>query len=67
MNRNPFSGAGRSLLAWAPRALILVLALAAPVLAAPAALGEAPRSVIEAPRPAKTGMGFVLLMSLRRS
>ncbi|MBN9071540.1 MAG: hypothetical protein J0H34_08020 [Rhizobiales bacterium] len=52
-------------LAWVPRALILTVALAAPVLAAPA-LDQKPRSIIEAPQPKNTGIGFVLLMSLRR-
>ncbi|MBD0415868.1 hypothetical protein [Oryzicola mucosus] len=50
-----------------PRALLIVLALAAPVLAMPH-LGRGGGPVtIEAPTMKKTGMGFVLLVSLQRN
>lgn len=51
--------------AWLPRALLLMLMLAAPVLAAPA-IADQPRHIIEAHESPNTGVGFVLLMSLRR-
>jgi hypothetical protein len=48
-----------------PRAVLIVAALAAPVLAMPLSGGEQTSS-IEAPGLKKTGAGFVLLMSLQR-
>lgn len=49
-----------------PRAMLITLALAAPVLALPQLRGDAD-TVIEAPNLKKSGMGFVLLVSLQRS
>lgn len=49
-----------------PRAMLITLALAAPVLALPQLRSDT-GSVIEAPNPKKSGMGFVLLVSLQRS
>ncbi|HMM64149.1 MAG TPA: hypothetical protein PKD01_08475 [Mesorhizobium sp.] len=48
-----------------PRAGIILLMLAAPVLAVPS-LRSGPDATIEAPALKKTGVGFVLLVSLRR-
>jgi len=48
-----------------PRAAVVVLALAAPVLAVPS-LRAADTTIIEAPSLKKTGAGFVLLVSLQR-
>ena len=48
-----------------PRAGLILLALAAPVLAVPAMRAES-HSIIEAPAMKKNGVGFVLLVSLRR-
>lgn len=48
-----------------PRAILLTCALAAPVLAVP--MGRADSGMtIEAPSLKKSGMGFVLLVSLQR-
>lgn len=49
------------------RALALCAVLAAPVLAVPAMSNSGGGTVIEAPAPEKTGMGFVLLVSLQRT
>lgn len=52
--------------ALAIRALVLTILLAAPVLAVPSmASGEG--SIIEAPASGKSGVGFVLLVSLQRN
>ncbi|CAM5501498.1 hypothetical protein ATER59S_03672 [Aquamicrobium terrae] len=48
-----------------PRAGIILVLLAAPVLAVPSLRAD-PGAIIEAPAPKKTGMGLVLLVSLRR-
>jgi hypothetical protein len=48
-----------------PRALCILLALAAPVLAVPGLRTNA-GSTIEAPALKKNGIGFVLLVSLQR-
>jgi len=48
-----------------PRATLIVMLLAAPVLAVPMMRAEA-GSTIEAPAPKKMGVGFVLLVSLLR-
>lgn len=48
-----------------PRASIIMLALAAPVLAVPMMRADN-GSIIEAPALHKSGAGFVLLVSLRR-
>ncbi len=48
-----------------PRAGIILLCLAAPVLAVPS-LKTGPAATIEAPPLKKTGIGFVLLVSLQR-
>lgn len=55
-----------SLISLALRAVAIVLLLSAPVLALPA-FGNSGGTIIEAPAPAKTGMGFVLLVSLQRA
>lgn len=55
----------RPLLGLLARALAIVLVLSAPVLAVPA-FSASSSAVIEAPAPKKTGMGFVLLVSLQR-
>lgn len=49
----------------ATRALVFSITLAAPVLAVPAAYGDT-GSIIEAPAPAKSGIGLVLLVMLQR-
>ncbi|BCH17724.1 MULTISPECIES: hypothetical protein [unclassified Mesorhizobium] len=48
-----------------PRAALILTVLAAPVLAVPTMRADA-GSTIEAPALKKTGVGFVLLVSLRR-
>lgn len=48
-----------------PRATLILLVLAAPVLAVPAIRGDI-GSTIEAPTMKKTGAGLVLLVSLQR-
>ncbi|RWM99959.1 MAG: hypothetical protein EOR84_08245 [Mesorhizobium sp.] len=48
-----------------PRAALILTVLAAPVLAVPTMRADA-GSTIEAPALKKTGVGFVLLISLRR-
>lgn len=48
-----------------PRASLILLMLAAPVLAVPMMRAES-HSIIEAPSMKKGGVGFVLLVSLRR-
>ena len=48
-----------------PRASIILLALAAPVLAVPMMRADS-GSIIEAPALRKSGAGFVLLVSLQR-
>ncbi|TGQ46778.1 hypothetical protein [Mesorhizobium sp. M00.F.Ca.ET.216.01.1.1] len=48
-----------------PRAALILMLLAAPVLAVPAMRADA-GSTIEAPALKKSGVGFVLLVSLRR-
>ena len=48
-----------------PRATLILMVLAAPVLAVPTMRADA-GSTIEAPALKKTGVGFVLLVSLRR-
>ncbi len=55
-----------NLLRLLPRALIILLALAAPVLAVPQLRADN-GSTIEAPAARKGGVGFVLLVSLQRS
>ena len=47
------------------RAVAIVFVLSAPVLALPA-FGDSAGTVIEAPAAPKSGMGFVLLVSLQR-
>lgn len=49
-----------------PRALAIVLALSAPVLAVPQMMGGGASHIIEAPVSKGKGMGFVLLVSLQR-
>ena len=56
----------RSLPALMARALAIVLVLSAPVLAVPAMGGSDLTHIIEAPTPPKSGLGFVLLVSLQR-
>ena len=48
-----------------PRALLILLVLAAPVLAVPQLRGS-DGATIEAPKARKGGVGFVLLVSLQR-
>ncbi|UDL91531.1 hypothetical protein LGH82_09975 [Mesorhizobium sp. PAMC28654] len=48
-----------------PRAALILLVLAAPVLAVPAMRADA-GSTIDAPAMRKSGVGFVLLVSLQR-
>lgn len=55
-----------NLLRLLPRALVILMVLAAPVLAVPQIRGDQ-GSVIEAPAARKSGVGFVLLVSLQRS
>ncbi|WP_315919494.1 hypothetical protein [Mesorhizobium sp. SP-1A] len=55
----------RRFLRVAPRAAMILLMLAAPVLAVPS-LRSGAGATIEAPAPQKTGMGLVLLVSLQR-
>ncbi|RWN59602.1 hypothetical protein [Mesorhizobium sp.] len=55
----------RKTLRLVPRATLILMVLAAPVLAVPAMRADA-GSTIEAPALKKTGVGFVLLISLRR-
>ncbi|MEW9837551.1 hypothetical protein ABUE29_20000 [Mesorhizobium sp. ZMM04-4] len=49
-----------------PRALIVMLALCAPLMAVPG-LRAADQTIIEAPSLKKTGAGFVLMVSLQRA
>jgi hypothetical protein len=49
-----------------PRAFVMMLVLAAPVLAVPTVRGDL-GTTIEAPAPDKMGAGLVLLVSLQRS
>lgn len=56
----------RSLPGLLVRAFAIVLVLSAPVLAVPALGGSDITHTIEAPAPAKSGLGFVLLVSLQR-
>ncbi|RWO51971.1 hypothetical protein [Mesorhizobium sp.] len=55
----------RKTLRLVPRAALILMVLAAPVLAVPTMRADA-GSTIEAPALKKTGVGFVLLISLRR-
>ena len=55
-----------SILALLPKAMLVMLVIAAPVLAMPAIRGVESRT-IEAPALKKTGAGFVLLVSVQRS
>lgn len=49
-----------------PRAVLVMLVIAAPVLAVPS-LRAAESTTIEAPTNKKTGAGFVLMVSLQRA
>ncbi len=49
-----------------PRALVVVLAISAPILMVPS-LRAADQTTIEAPALKKTGAGFVLMVSLQRA
>jgi hypothetical protein len=49
-----------------PRALVVMLAIAAPILMVPS-LQAADRTIIEAPTMKKTGAGLVLMVSLQRA
>ena len=55
-----------SILALLPKALLVMLVVAAPVLAVPGIRGVE-SGTIDAPAIQKTGAGFVLLVSLQRS
>ncbi len=61
----PFADNALKILRLLPRATVLLALLAAPVLAMPAMRGDL-ASTIEAPAQGKHGLGFVLLVSLRR-
>lgn len=63
---NRFDASFRATLALIARAFAIVLVLSAPVLAVPS-FGATDVNVIEAPSSPKTGMGFVLLVSLQRA
>ena len=49
-----------------PRALVVMLAISAPILMVPS-LRAADQTIIEAPALKKTGVGFVLMVSLQRA
>ena len=49
-----------------PRAMVVILAISAPILMVPS-LRAADRTTIEAPTMKKTGAGFVLMVSLQRA
>jgi hypothetical protein len=49
-----------------PRALMVILAISAPILMVPS-LRAADQTIIEAPTMKKTGAGFVLMVSLQRA
>ena len=49
-----------------PRAVVVILAIAAPILMVPS-LRAADQTTIEAPALKKTGAGFVLMISLQRA
>ena len=49
-----------------PRALVVMLAISAPILMVPS-LRAADQTIIEAPALKKTGAGFVLMISLQRA
>jgi hypothetical protein len=49
-----------------PRALVVMLAISAPILMVPS-LRAADQTTIEAPALKKTGAGFVLMISLQRA
>ena len=49
-----------------PRAMVVILAISAPVLMVPS-LRAADQTTIEAPALKKTGAGFVLMVSLQRT
>jgi hypothetical protein len=55
-----------SVLALLPKAILVMLVVAAPVLAMPGIRGVE-EGTIDAPKIQKTGAGFVLLVSLQRS
>jgi hypothetical protein len=62
---NRFATQTFKLLRLLPRAAIITLLLAAPVLAVPMARGEV-GTTIDAPKMKKKGVGFVILVSLQR-
>jgi hypothetical protein len=66
MTMNRFATQTVKLLRLLPRAAIITLLLAAPVLAVPMARGDI-GATIDAPKLKKKGAGFVLLVSLQRS
>ena len=61
---SPFQSAA-SALALLPKAILVMLVIAAPVLAMPGIRGVE-EGTIDAPKIQKTGAGFVLLVSLQR-
>jgi hypothetical protein len=65
MTMNRFAAQFFKTLRLLPRAAIITLLLAAPVLAVPMARGEI-GTTIDAPKLKKKGAGFVLLVSLQR-
>jgi hypothetical protein len=62
---NRFTAQTFKMLRLLPRAAIVTLLLAAPVLAVPMARGEI-STTIDAPKMKKKGAGFVILVSLQR-
>ena len=56
----------RKCLRYLPRALLLVLMIAAPVLSMPG-VRASESTIIEAPSMKKAGAGFILMVSLQRS
>lgn len=63
---NPIRKETLACLRMLPRALAVILAVSAPLLAVPSLLA-ADSAVIEAPKARKTGAGFVLMISLQRA
>ncbi len=60
------SNTARNCLRYLPRALLLMAAVAAPVLTMPS-VRASKSTIIEAPTMKKSGAGFILMVSLQRS
>ncbi|AZO09077.1 hypothetical protein EJ074_08120 [Mesorhizobium sp. M3A.F.Ca.ET.080.04.2.1] len=63
---NRIAASAMTTLGLLPRAALILMLLAAPVLAVPMMRADT-GSTIEAPSPRKAGVGFVLLVSLQRA